>query len=82
MKVPKIVSGYFKKKKNDQGSNMKRFFLAAAAAVSSSGKAKYTKRWFVLDTEAYTLSYASDKGKKPSMIMHVRVRYNNYFGMR
>jgi hypothetical protein len=37
--------------------------------VSSIGKAKFTKRWFVLDTEAYTLSYAKEKGKKPSMII-------------
>ena len=65
--MPKRVEGYFKKKKNeDKASGMKKFFRAAAAVVSSNGKAKFTKRWFILDTDAYTLSYASDKGKKPS----------------
>lgn len=52
---------------------MKRLFLKAAAAVSSVGKVKYTKRWFVLDTQAYTLSYAKEKGKKASTVIHVRV---------
>lgn len=53
---------------------MKKLFLAAAAAVSSTGKAKFTKRWFILDTEAYTLSYAKEKDKKPSTIILARVR--------
>ena len=58
---------------------MKRLFLAAAAAVTSPGSAKFTKRWFTLDTEAYTISYAKDKGKKASCIIMARVspRYLN-----
>jgi hypothetical protein len=69
------VEGYFKKKKNEEASNVKKFLIAAAAAVSSSGKAKFTKRWFVLDTEAYTLSYATEKGKKPSAVIMARVSH-------
>lgn len=54
---------------------MKRFLLAAAAAVSSTGKAKFTKRWFILDTENYTLSYAQEKGKKPTAVIMARVSF-------
>lgn len=42
------VEGYFKKKKN---SNKVNLFT------------KYTKRYFVLDVEAGSLSYSSEKGK-------------------
>jgi hypothetical protein len=54
------VEGYFKKQKNDKSSNFKKFFLAAAAAVTSTAKARFTKRWFILDTQAYTISYAKE----------------------
>jgi len=55
------VEGYFKKQKNEDGKGgFKRLLLSAAAAISSDGKAKYTKRWFVLDTQAYTISYAPE----------------------
>ena len=54
------MEGYFKKHKNEDASHVKRLLLAAAAAVTSNGKAKYTKRWFVLNTEDFTLSYAKE----------------------
>lgn len=72
--LPRIVEGYFKKKKNEGVSNVKKLFLAAASALASPGKANFTgKRWFVLDTEACTLSYSKDKGKKPKQIVMARV---------
>lgn len=54
---------------------MKRLFLAAAAAVTSNGKAKFTKRWFTLDVEAFTLAYAREKGKKAKKTILARVSY-------
>jgi hypothetical protein len=74
--LPKKVEGYFKKQKNEQSSNFKKFFLAAASAVTSTAQARFTKRWFVLDTQAYTISYAKENGEKPSTIIRVRVSAN------
>jgi len=71
--LPKKVEGYFKKQKNEQSSNFKKFFLAAASAVTSTAQARFTKRWFVLDTQVYTISYAKENGEKPSTIIRVRV---------
>ena len=72
--MPRIVEGYFKKKKNVEVSNVKKLFLAAASALASPGKANFTgKRWFAIDTEACTLSYANEKGKRPSQVIMARV---------
>ena len=49
--------------------------MAAAAAVTSNGKAKFTKRWFTLDVEAFTLAYAREKGKKAKKTILARVSY-------
>ncbi len=47
--MPRSVEGYFKKKKNDK-----------KVMVFN----KYTKRYFILDTQGGFISYAPDKGKK------------------
>ena len=61
------------KQKNEKQSNFKRFFLAAASAVSSSTAARFDMRWFVLDSQNYTITYAKEKGMKPQTIIRFRV---------